>query len=116
MAAKTVSDYIDGFSGEVKDSLQSARELILGSASDIEEFMKWGVPTYGRSKDSPVFYLYGGKDHVNLGFILGADLADPEGLLLGDSKKDSRHVRLDSPSDCQRAEVVKLVTESCAFS
>ena len=31
----------------------------------------------------PAVYLYGGKDHANLGFVHGADLDDPGGLLEG---------------------------------
>ncbi len=109
VAAKTVDDYINGARASVKETLQAARALILETVPAIEEFMKWGTPTYRLPEGEPLFYLYGGKDHVNMGFILGAQLEDPNGLLRGEGKKDSLHVHLSSPADVKKAPIKKLI-------
>ena len=112
MAAKTVAEYINDTSVEVKEILKSVQELILDTLPHVEEYMKWGVPTYRLPNGAPLCYLYGGKDHVNMGFLLGSQLEDPEGLLRGEGKKDTRHVHLSSPKDINKAAIKKLLEES----
>ncbi|MFC1944454.1 DUF1801 domain-containing protein [Chloroflexota bacterium] len=112
MAAKTVTEYISGTSGEVGETLQSVREIILGTLPNIEEYMKWGVPTYRLPNGVPLFYLYGGRDHVNIGFLLGTQLQDPEGLLKGEGTKGSRHIHLSSSKDINKAAIRKFLEDS----
>ena len=112
MAAKTVAEYVSGASGAVRETLQLVRELILDTLPNVEEYMKWGVPTYRLPKGTPLCYLYGGRDHVNIGFILGAQLQDQEGLLQGEGKKDSRHMHLSSPKDIKEAAIQKFLEDS----
>jgi hypothetical protein len=113
MAAKTVAEYINNStSEEVKEILKSVRELVLDTLPHVEEYMKWGVPTYRLPNGAPLCYLYGGKDHVNLGFLLGSQLEDPEGLLQGEGKKETRHVHLSSPEDTRKAAIKKFLEDS----
>ena len=112
MAAKTVDEYVANAPDAVRETLKAARKLLAGAGPNIDEFMKWGTPAYGLSESKPLFYLYAGKEHVNLGFLLGAQLDDPKGLLEGAGKKDSRHVRLGSPKDLKSAALKKLIKDS----
>ena len=116
MAAKSVPEYVDDAPDQVKDTLRAARKLILDALPEVEEYMKWGVPTYGFSKSTPLFYVYGGKNGVNLGFILGDRLTDPDGLLKGDGKKDSRHVALSSPFDADNSVIRKFIEKSAELA
>jgi hypothetical protein len=78
--------------------------------------MKWGTPTYRLPHGDPVCYLYGGEDHVNLGFLFGARLDDSERLLRGAGRKDSRHVHLTSPKEVDNAAIAKLLTDSAELA
>lgn len=48
------------------------------------------------------------RGHVNLGFNRGAELDDPEGLLLG-SGKIIRHVKIEGPNDLKRRYLRKFI-------
>lgn len=116
VAPTTVDEYIAGASGPVAETLRALRRLILDTLPDVEEIMKWGAPTYRLPNGEPVCYLYGGKDHVNLGFLFGARLEDPEGLLQGAGKKDSRHLHLNSFNDVDSATIAVFLTDSAELS
>ena len=55
----------------------------------------------------PVAY----ENHVNLGFNLGAELHDPEGLLQGTGKL-IRHVRIDSPAVLSQQGLQELIHQA----
>ena len=48
------------------------------------------------------------KDHVNVGFFRGAEIADPEGLLEG-TGKFMRHVKLRPESDVNATALMNLI-------
>jgi hypothetical protein len=116
VAVTTVDEYIAETSGPVGETLQAARRLILDTLPDVEEFMKWGTPAYRLPHGGPICYLYGGEDHVNLGFLFGARLDDPDDLLQGAGKKDSRHVHLDSPESVDNDLIARLLTDSVGLA
>lgn len=116
MAATTVDEYIAGTPGPVAETLRALRRLIVETLPEAEESMKWGTPTYGLPNGEPVCYLYGGKEHVNLGFLFGARLEDPEGLLQGSGRKDSRHLHLNSFNDVDSATIAMFLTDSAEMS
>ena len=116
MAASTVEQYIEQASAPAAEILRSARRLILGTLPDVEERMKWGAPIYRMPSGQDVCYLYGGKEHVNLGFLFGAQLDDPEGLLEGAGQKDSRHVRLDGPDLVHESAIVGFLQDSAKLA
>ena len=66
----------------------------------------WGVGP--RKMSEHYAYLAVHPKHVNLGFYRGAALADPAGVLSG-TGKEMRHVRLTSPDDVDRPELVELL-------
>jgi hypothetical protein len=59
---------------------------------DVLEMMHDGCPVVC-VKDAPFAYVNVFKDHVNVGFYVGADLKDPARLLEGTGKR-MRHVKL----------------------
>lgn len=60
--------------------------------SDVRELMHDGCPT-ACVDDASFGYVAAWKDHVNVGFFLGALLPDPARLLEGTGKR-GRHVKL----------------------
>ena len=63
-----------------------------------------GVVWYGvgdTMKERTV-YTAGFKSHVNIGFLYGASLPDPHGILKGNGKQ-MRHVQIKNPEDLDSA-------------
>ena len=52
------------------------------------------------------------KDHVNLGFIRGSELADPERILEGTGKQ-MRHIKIRNMSDLFRPAIRAYLQEAC---
>ncbi|HTT00718.1 MAG TPA: DUF1801 domain-containing protein [Steroidobacteraceae bacterium] len=59
---------------------------------DVRELMHDGCPV-ACVRDAAFAYVNAFKSHVNVGFYIGAELADPKGLLEGTGKR-MRHVKL----------------------
>jgi len=80
---------------------------------DITE-VPWGqqkIAGYGvgpKKMSEHFCYIAPFKKHVNLGFMYGADLPDPEGLLEGVGKP-MRHIKIRSLDDLKKPAVKKLV-------
>jgi hypothetical protein len=87
-----------------REICQRLRELILKTAPDVKEEMKWGVPTYGDGK----CYFVALKDHVNLGFSL-KDLPKEQQVLLQGSGKTMKHIALSSVEQIDEEKIVKLL-------
>jgi hypothetical protein len=58
--------------------------------------------------DAAFAYVNAFKAHVNVGFVRGAEIADPEGLLEG-TGKFLRHVKLRPERDVDATALVKLI-------
>src|SRR5205814_2677756 len=67
-------------------------------------------PTH-RTKDG-ICYIGVIKDHVNLGFLHGSELADPQRILEGTGKQ-MRHIKIKSVSDLYRPAVRAYLQEAC---
>ena len=89
------------------------REMVLGEApASVEKVFEgyvlalWYSLTgkYGDAFCHIVLY----RGHVNLGFNRGAELADPDTLLLG-SGKIIRHLKIERPEDLKRPHLRKFI-------
>lgn len=114
MSAKTqtVDDYIAKRPEPVSDLLKRLRAFVNETLAEASEGMKWGAPVFFNAKDHPVIYLYGGRDHANLGFIRGAELKDPERILEGKGKQ-GRHVKIFPGKPIPKG-VLKALIKQCA--
>ena len=82
------------------------REIVLEAAPDaIEQLFRnhHSALWYGRGPKMAdmVFYIAMASAHVNLGFLRGAAMADPDGVLEG-SGKVMRHIKFRSAGDLER--------------
>ncbi len=66
--------------------------FIRACGGDVRELLHDGHPT-ACVGDAAFAYVNAFRDHVNVGFFLGAPLPDPTGLLEGSGKR-MRHVKL----------------------
>ena len=76
-------------------------EVMRGCGDDVRELLHDGHPT-ACVEDAAFAYVNAFTAHVNVGFFLGAEIDDPQGLLEG-TGKFMRHVKLrpESPVDVE---------------
>ena len=80
--------------------------------SDVRELMHDGCPVACLS-DAPFGYVNVFKAHVNVGFFMGAELADPAGLLHGNGRR-MRHVKVRPGADLDAAALNALIDAAYA--
>lgn len=92
-SAGSFDGYIAERSEPVRAVLEDLRALVHEALPEVSEGYKWGAPVFDNAQGVTVVYLYGGKDHANLGFVRGAELDDPGNILKGGGKA-GRHVQV----------------------
>jgi len=107
------NDFLEITEDSQKQTLTSLRNLILAIHPDAFEVVRLGerAATYGvgpKKNSEGYAYLLPHKNWVNLGFMFGVNLPDPEGLLEGSGKK-MRHVKIHSPQEAENPSLRKLI-------
>lgn len=105
--------YLDGLSETHRSIVERARELITEIHPDVSETIKWDQPVFELDGEDQ-FYLAAQSDHVNLGFMKGADMTDPDGLLEGTGKR-MRHIKVRNSADLESPEIRALVERSIEY-
>ena len=82
-------------------------EVMRACGDDVRELLHDGHPT-ACVADAAFGYVNAFKDHVNVGFFRGAEIADPHGILEG-TVKVMRHVKLRPEQDVDAAALSKLI-------
>lgn len=109
----TFEDVVSDASAEIRAIAYALRVLLAEVMPGITE-VPWGHQKtvgygVGPKKMSEHFcYLAPQKNHVNLGFMYGADLPDPEGLLEGTGNL-MRHVKIKTREDVERPAIRALI-------
>ena len=101
------------FDPRVRDLAVRARTLIEDVYPGVVEvpWPRQNVVGYGvgpKKMSEHFYYLAIHRDHVNLGFNQGAELADPEGLLEGPGKA-LRHAKISVPEDLESPTLRRLL-------
>lgn len=112
----TFEDVIEDYSPDIQAIAREIRVLLADVMPGITEVpwshqktVGYGV---GIKKMSEHFcYIAPAKKHVNLGFMYGADLDDPQNLLQGTGKA-MRHIKMKSLEDVQRPAVRELIEQA----
>jgi hypothetical protein len=82
-------------------------EVMRNCGEDVRELLHDGHPT-ACIGDAAFGYVNAFRDHVNVGFFRGAEIADPQRLLEG-SGKYMRHVKLRPDGNVDEAALTKLI-------
>ena len=82
-------------------------EVMRKCGDEVQELLHDGHPT-ACIADAAFGYVNAFKDHVNVGFFRGAEIADSEGLL-GGTGKFMRHVKLRPGRDINAKVLTKLI-------
>ncbi len=86
------------------------RRFVRRVAPTLQESVKWGNGCWLAGK-APVAYVYSAPDHVQFGFLRGAALADPLGLLHGNGQY-VRHVKVRRRGDIDEAAFAALLLQT----
>lgn len=109
----TFDEVIAEASAEVQQIARALRALLAEVMPGITE-VPWAqqkIAGYGigpKKMSQHFCYLAPHKEYVNLGFMYGADLPDPEGLLEGGGKL-LRHIKVRSLDDVQQPGLRTLI-------
>ena len=111
--------FLEAYDPLVGDLALQIRQLILDQAPDACEYVYstscveiwFGFDA--KLKDSWFCYVTTHARHVNLGFVYGATLADPGGVLEG-SGKQTRFLRFASHEDLARPVVLRFIQAAMA--
>jgi len=114
---KELLDLLKRYDRGVQELTLALRELVLEELAPCCEYIVevyivsilYG-PTH-RMKDG-ICYIGVIKDHVNLGFIRGSELADPQRMLEGTGKQ-MRHIKIRNMSDLERPAIHAYLQEAC---
>ena len=102
-----IEAWMQEHSGELGVIARRWFEAMRNCGDDVRELLHDGHPT--ACVGSAAFaYVNAFKAHVNVGFFLGAEIADPKGLLEG-TGKFMRHVKLRPERDVDAAALMKLI-------
>lgn len=102
-----VEDWMREHSGELGAIAKRWFEVMRKCGDDVQEILHDGHPTACVS-DAAFGYVDVFRAHVNVGFFRGAEIADPQGLLVGTGKFMS-HVKLRPELDVDEAALITLV-------
>ncbi len=114
---KELLDLLKSYDRGIQELTIALRQLVLEEMAPCCEYilevyivsLLYG-PTH-RMKDG-ICYIGVIKDHINLGFIRGSELADPQRILEG-AGKQMRHIKIRNMSDLLRPAVRAYLREAC---
>ena len=114
---KELLDLLKPYDRGIQELTLALRQLVLEEMAPCCEYilevyiiaLHYG-PTH-RMKDG-ICYIGVIKDHVNLGFIRGSELADPQRILEGTGKQ-MRHIKIRNMSDLFRPAIRAYLQEAC---
>lgn len=112
----TFDELLAGYDDAVQAIARRARALVFDAAPGAVETVSasYRNVSYGHEagRTDAFCYIAPFKGHVNLGFMAGADLPDPAGLLEG-TGKNMRHVKLKRAADVD-APALRALVEAAA--
>lgn len=105
-----VDEIIEKSEGWAQPIMRDLREIILGCG--LQETVKWGAPTYVHHGN--VVGLVALKNYVSLWFFEGAQLSDPDKVLIASSEKTKalRQWRFEKVSDIEAERIALYVNEA----
>ena len=105
---KDVEAYVKSLNAPMRELTEKLRTIIKEALPDATETIKWGNLTY-IIEGKNVAWILSYKDHVDLGFFMGAKL---KSKLLEGTGKGLRHVKVWSGSDVKEDEFARLLKDA----
>lgn len=93
---KTVDDYINNFSSEIQETLNTIRKIILDNAPNVVESISYGMPAYKTHK-KPLVYFAAYAKHIGFYATPTGHEAFAEELSIFKQGKGSVQFPIDAP-------------------
>ena len=106
--AKTVDAIVKLLDPQRRDLAEKLRALVKKTLPDAVETVKWGNVTYllnGKNLSWLIVY----KDHIDLGFFMGAKLRSKR---LEGTGKGLRHIKVRTLADIDESEFARLLKDA----
>ena len=117
---RSIENYLQQVPSDLRDIVLEIRNIVASVAPEATESQhSRGFSYYFKERGGPVsagicqIGIY--HDHIRLGFIHGAFLADPEGLLVGEPKY-KKHVRIYHYEEAPWEYLKQLIEASSRFN
>jgi len=104
-----VTEFIAQLEQPQQEIVQALRSVLLNAAPEMQERWVYNTPFYYLSKR--LFYITVKPRHVLLGFCNGAQLQDPDQLLIGEQKV-VRHSHITSAAKATQPELIALLHQA----
>ena len=112
-----MSAAVEGFIASQPEPIRSllwlCRDYLHRAAPGLSEAVKWGVPTFMMERN--LFYLNPKGDHVVLGFVSGAQMAEFRGIF-DHVAAEVAHVRVKGAADLDRPGLRDAVRAAAGFA
>jgi hypothetical protein len=107
-----IETWMEKHPGELGEMAKHWFEVMRKCGDEVRELLHDGHPT-ACIADAAFAYVNVFSAHVNVGFFRGAEIPDPDGLLVG-TGKFMRHVKLRPACDIDAGALTKLVRAAYA--
>ena len=101
---KQVNEYMEKQKSPQKEILGELRRIFHKSLLNLEEKMRWGVPTFAGGK----FYIAAMKNRVHVGFAISGLNKDETSLFEG-TGKTMKHIKIQKIEDIDEKKLVDLI-------
>ena len=107
----SIDKYIKKLDSPLKEIVIELRAIVNNSSSDLQEAIKWNVPTY--FINSNICSIMAHKNHVNLQIFSGAHIKAAN--LLDGNGKDMRHIKFANKEDIDSRVIEKILAQAIAL-
>ena len=120
LGGDAIANLLRPWPDEVCDLALELRDFVLETAPELAETIAFNALCYFKPErpygviGGNVCLIGPGDDCLHLGFIHGASLPDPDGLLQG-ANKAKRHIELRTGKDLRRRTFKKLLRAAIAY-
>ena len=106
----TFDDYLQAQAPANRATIRALRRFVKAAAPALIEAVKWGNGCWVAGTE-PIAYVYSDVGLVQFGFVMGASLRDPRGLLEGKGRF-VRHSKVRAPADIDRPAFAVLLKQA----
>ena len=112
---EAIIDFIARLPVEKKMLCEALRKLVKASMPGAIEIIAYGFPGYSTTHSSfdRIVYIAPQRDWINIGFLFGSDIPDPEKLLIGNGIR-MRHVKIKTIAEVNAPALKKILKAAWA--
>jgi len=106
----TFDDYLEAQPPTNQAIIRALRRFVKAVAPALTESVKWSNGCWTAGTE-PIAYVYSDVGFVQFGFVMGASLKDPRGLLEGKGSS-VRHIKVRAAADINRPAFAALLKQA----